>query len=228
MLGRTLPVLTDFVSRQHTQKLESSLSSFTPPHKADFRSLGQHLIYCNAAEPSDELLPDGLDALHSPGTPYVRRLWAGGSLRLDVPRHYSMGMVGWRFNREIVGVERIKNVRRRQRAGDDEKVFVNIERRFTRATGGRNRVRPDGSIVPIENGLATIPDLLRRQAQEEQEWGDATIVEERELVFMRERNAVEIEAFRAGQIAPLRYLNCWLPNAVNLQQLLIFCSTQQT
>jgi hypothetical protein len=208
MLDRTLPVLTDFVSRQHTQKLESTLSSFVPPHEADFQSLGQHLIYCNAAEPSDELLPDGLDALHSPGNPYVRRMWAGGLLRLDLPKHYGMGMSAWRFNREIVGVERIKDVQMRGQAGD-EKIFVNVERRFARATGKPDHVRKDGSTISMKTGPAAMPELLRQQAHEEQEWGDATIIEERSLVFMRGRNEAELRAFSAGQMAPLRYLDCW-------------------
>lgn len=225
MLDRTLPVLTDFVSRQHTQKLESTLSSFVPLYEADFRSLGQHLIYCNAAEPSDELLPDGLDALHSPGNPYVRRMWAGGLMRLDVPKHYGMGMCAWRFNREIVGVERIKNVQMRGQAGD-EKIFVTVERRFARATGKSNYARGDGSNISMKTGLAAMPELLRRQAHEEQEWGDATIVEERSLVFLRGRNEAELESFRAGQMAPLRYLDCWYScTLVESIYLLMHCST---
>lgn len=205
MLNRTLPDLPDTASRQQAQKLQSALSSFVPPAAEDFRSLGQHLIYCNAAVPSNELLPDGLDALHSPGSPYERRMWAGGSLRVDVGRHYGRGEPAWRLDRQIIGVERIKDVQMRGRAGDDAKIFVTVERRFAKFDGVRTHVKRESGAAPVNFAIA-VPDLLRQQAREEQQWGNATIVEERNLVFMKERSVAELEAFRAGQMAPVRHL----------------------
>ncbi|KAF2786886.1 hypothetical protein K505DRAFT_367848 [Melanomma pulvis-pyrius CBS 109.77] len=205
MLNRKLPDLPDIASRHQAQKLQSTLSSFVPPAADDFRSLGQHLIYCNAAVPSNELLPDGLDALHSPGSPYERRMWAGGSLRVDVGRHYGRGESAWRLGRQIIGVERIKDVQMRGRAGDDAKIFVTVERRFAKSDGVRTHVKRESGAAAIDFAIA-VPDLLRQQAREDQQWGDATIVEERNLVFMKERSAAELEAFRAGQMAPVRHL----------------------
>lgn len=41
---------------------------------------GSHLAYCPPHHASSSLLPDGTDADHSPGAPFTRRLWAGGSV----------------------------------------------------------------------------------------------------------------------------------------------------
>jgi len=42
--------------------------------------LGHHLVYFPLQVPGSALAPDGADADHCPGAPFVRRLWAGGSL----------------------------------------------------------------------------------------------------------------------------------------------------
>lgn len=47
-------------------------------------------MYCPPHHTSSSLLPDGTDADHSPGVPFTRRLWAGGSVvfeRLGTPNH---------------------------------------------------------------------------------------------------------------------------------------------
>ncbi|DAA75448.1 TPA_exp: Uncharacterized protein A8136_1845 [Trichophyton benhamiae CBS 112371] len=83
---------------------------------------GHHLIYFPPQVPSSELLPDGCDELHSPGQPYNRRMWAGGSVRF-----FGDGgplLTGQR----AVCVEGIREVNIKGKEGD-EKIFVGIERR---------------------------------------------------------------------------------------------------
>ena len=41
---------------------------------------GHHLVYFPPPVPDRSLLPDGTDSLHSPGAPFIKRLWGGGSL----------------------------------------------------------------------------------------------------------------------------------------------------
>ena len=207
MLDRTLPALPDVITRAHMRKLAATLAPFLPRYIHNSQSLGEHLINFNTIVPSNELLPDGLDSLHSPGDPFVRRMWAGGSMVLDVPSHYSEGDRGWKFDKRLWGVERIKDVQMRGPKGE-EKIFVIIERWFARDLALRKTAKKELGRrgYDIEE---KIPTLLRRQMEEKEEWGDATLVEERNLVFLKARGENELEAFRTGQLAPVRYLERW-------------------
>lgn len=51
-----------------------------PPKPAAPLPRGHHLVYFPPTHPTSALLPDGTDTDHWPGAPFVRRLWAGGSL----------------------------------------------------------------------------------------------------------------------------------------------------
>ncbi|KXX74951.1 hypothetical protein MMYC01_209177 [Madurella mycetomatis] len=41
---------------------------------------GHHLVYFPLQRPPSQLMPDGTDPAHSPGPPFVRRMWAGGEV----------------------------------------------------------------------------------------------------------------------------------------------------
>ncbi|EGE04153.1 hypothetical protein TEQG_03186 [Trichophyton equinum CBS 127.97] len=98
LVRRQLPLIYDYLSPQPSHLLSLSLDSLnvsTPGSSASSESQwrlpsitrpvpmprGHHLIYFPPQVPSSELLPDGCDELHSPGQPYNRRMWAGGSVR---------------------------------------------------------------------------------------------------------------------------------------------------
>ncbi|KAF2715305.1 hypothetical protein K504DRAFT_396524 [Pleomassaria siparia CBS 279.74] len=207
LLNRKLPSIPDSATVQRTLMLHNTISPFLPPYTPDARSLGEHQIYFNNVVPTGELLSDGLDTIHSPGHPYVRRMWAGGSIQLNVSPHYIEGTdTEWKFNRQLWGVERIKEVQKRGQAGDDEKIFVTIERRFIR----RNAILKEskGAETPSsELSFQDIHDLLKQETSDGKIWDMATLVEERNLVFMKEKSADELAAFRAGKMASLRYLD---------------------
>ncbi|ROW12426.1 hypothetical protein VMCG_00800 [Cytospora schulzeri] len=119
-----------------------------PPKPAAPLPLGHHLVYFPPTHPTSALLPDGTDADHWPGAPFVRRLWAGGSVHFAAPgeEQQPLCLDGGR----AVCVERVEDVRltwarhhHHAPAGDeavvggggqrdvaDDKVFVDIVRHY--------------------------------------------------------------------------------------------------
>ncbi|KAK4135421.1 hypothetical protein BT67DRAFT_378158 [Trichocladium antarcticum] len=51
-----------------------------PPTRPVTMPQGHHLVYYPLQLPPSQLMPDGTDPAHSPGAPFVRRMWAGGSV----------------------------------------------------------------------------------------------------------------------------------------------------
>lgn len=150
---------------------------------------GHHLVYFSPQVPSSKLLPDGTDPLQSPGDPFVRRMWAGGTLLFndylrDQPRL---------DNRRAYCREHIANVMVKGSEGN-EKVFVNIERRigycgFTPANEApldmSSHSSSDHDISPMTSHSTSSP----------------TIVEMRNIVFMREKpvEAIKEDVARLGK-----------------------------
>ncbi|KAI9683117.1 MAG: hypothetical protein M1829_005908 [Trizodia sp. TS-e1964] len=84
LLTRQLPALHDTFSPQHSSLLDLTLASFLPPltprRPSSGLPPGHHLVYFPPPIATAALLPDGTDAVHSPGPPYTERLWGGGQL----------------------------------------------------------------------------------------------------------------------------------------------------
>lgn len=141
-----------------------------------------HLVYFNPVIPADKLLPDGTDPLQSPGAPFVRRMWAGGYVRFaggeGEKKEGPVVLDGQRW----VCVEGIRDVAVKGKEGE-EKVFVGIERRIGRALEGEGG----------EHGGAEEEERVRRRlwTEREEDWGEASLVERRNIVFMRERTPEE-------------------------------------
>ncbi|OMP89319.1 P-protein [Diplodia seriata] len=148
-----------------------------------------HLVYFNPVIPAHQLLPDGTDPLQSPGAPFVRRMWAGGYVRFAGEGRGEGPVVvdGGRW----VCVEGIRDVAVKGREGE-EKVFVGIERRVGRAVEGE-----EGDEERVRERLWT---------EREEEWGGASLVERRNIVFMRGRTPeeakVEVERARGKMLFP--------------------------
>lgn len=204
MTGRELPLVYDDLTRGNSEKLTASLSAFAPAswtraqatweptanpdhqHRTYELPSAHHLLYFNPAIPAEQLLPDGTDPLQSPGEPFVRRMWAGGSLRVN-PRRRPLDLRG----RRAVCVERIRDVHAKGRLGD-EKVFVGIERRIAdyamTAPGDAAAVADDDLVLLRDGGSKTEEDVRRLMAEDdEEEMGNAQLIERRNFVFMRER-----------------------------------------
>ena len=183
LTSRTLPVLYDYLSPTPSHLLNHTLVPFLPPSfpapsaclssmaaPAPLLPAGHHLVYFPTAIASTALLPDGTDALHSPGPPYTRRMWAGGRVSLQGARGSALRLDCAR----AACVERIADVVVKQPsnsnggASDAEKVFVAIER----------------AIGPCLAEDEPEDELRRRLSAGE--GGGASVVERRELVFLRQ------------------------------------------
>ncbi|KAF2012849.1 hypothetical protein BU24DRAFT_315126, partial [Aaosphaeria arxii CBS 175.79] len=196
MLKRKIPSQFDEIVGAQDRKAKYTLAPFLPPEAvkgSDFhRRIGHHLFYFNSHLPTNVLLPDGTDSLHSPGEPFERRMWAGGSVRINL-EEYDKENVGWHKKHQLVCLERVKDVQIR---GTDEaaKIFVTIERKIARKGLSRNLEYPvvdAGLIEDTKDSLETEKFL---------------VVEDRNLVFMRARSLEEREAIQAGQLTPVKYL----------------------
>jgi hydroxyacyl-ACP dehydratase HTD2-like protein with hotdog domain len=201
LLSRSGTLQHERISPLPSEKLTTALSSFLPPswnlpptRAHPFLPAGHHLIWVNANIASHELLPDGTDALHSPPAPFVRRMWAGGEVRV-APAYFSP-QKGFTMGTVVSCVERIKEVRMSGQ-GPASKVFVTIERRFAR-TG----IEED----EVMSGSTSFHSPVELQVELQK--GDALMTEERNLVFFTERTEDELRAIQAGKMADVRYLEC--------------------
>lgn len=214
LLERNIGAIQEHITSQHQYKFRQTLKEFLPPkqaHRLDLGRLivpvGQHLIWFNHTVPSDKLLPDGTDNLHSPGDPWVRRMWSGGSLRIK-PAKYFHKIDGFAIDREYVAVERVKDVQLRGE-NDAAKIFVTIERRFARLHDLHAAAFNSGKTSQLVAKMwdKSLHENFKSEQRDGIEWGTALLKEERTLVFLKARTTEELEAFKAGDLTTPRYLN---------------------
>ncbi|KAK0645929.1 hypothetical protein B0T16DRAFT_457915 [Cercophora newfieldiana] len=129
---------------------------------------GHHLVYFPLQAPKSALQPDGTDPDHAPGWPFVRRMWAGGSVSFSPGLIFnpSFDTKGWCI--ESVG----EPVLKRGSGPGDEKVFVEVKRQYGYA--------PAALLAELS------PSKLLEKHQSVQ------MEEIRKLVFMRERGPVKV------------------------------------
>ncbi|KAF1915321.1 hypothetical protein BDU57DRAFT_269555 [Ampelomyces quisqualis] len=211
MLSRPMAAATEFVNSDADKKLEASLSPFLPPawrrrvgsqRPRLLVPLGHSLLWFNTCVPVDQLLPDGTDPLQSPGGPWVRRMWAGGRMEVNKSDYYSTAR-GFAMNATMVSAERIADVQLRG-SGDAAKILVTLERRFARAETLRQK-KMRGVFRVDPSPLALQRDFCEQTLH--QDWGDAILKDERNLVFLNGKTPEEMEAIRAGEFVPVRYLD---------------------
>lgn len=146
--------------------------------------IAHHLIYFPPQVSLSQLLPDGTDILHTPGDPFNRRLWAGGNIRFPRPDPLLDGS-------RAVCIESIRNVTVKGREGE-EKVIVTIERRV--------------GTVPEDEEEAE--SWRRIWSEDETLPGESSLIENRDLIFMRVKSADEIRADRESFGRPGRIVKC--------------------
>ncbi|EEP79181.1 conserved hypothetical protein [Uncinocarpus reesii 1704] len=164
--------LSDPLNLPESKQFEKNANAFSLPSvlQPGHMPRGHHLVYFPPQLPSSQLVPDGCDMLHSPGAPFNRRMWAGGSVRF---RDQNGGPL---LNcQRAVCLEGVRDVRVIGREGE-EKVFVGIERRIA-------TVAETESEENITRKLWTA---------REEEWGDAVVIEKRNLVFMRDKTPDQV------------------------------------
>jgi hydroxyacyl-ACP dehydratase HTD2-like protein with hotdog domain len=174
---RELPVIYDTLSPQPSYLLNQSLKDFlgdsppfarAPAYKRVHLPPGHHLVYFPTPTTASQLLPDGTDALHSPGPPFTQRLWAGGRVQFLDPDQLRLD------SREAALVERIQDVRVTGEQGS-EKVFVGIERRIGMYVPGQ----PADIIRKRMTGEAPKEDTLQYSLK------NVGLIERRDLCFLR-------------------------------------------
>lgn len=178
---RTLPLTYDYLHPQPSHLLNLTLLDLLrqPPsdHPTTLPSItnpprlspGHHLIYFPPQVPLSQLLPDGTDTLHTPGEPFDRRLWAGGSVKFADPELLLDG-------RRAVCIESIRNVAVKGREGD-EKVIVTIERRV-------------GTVPEEEPAEKSWERIWRRNGDDP---GESAVVENRDLIFLRPKSEEQLQ-----------------------------------
>lgn len=143
---------------------------------------GHHLIYFGPQVPSSKLLPDGTDPLQSPGDPFVRRMWAGGSLVFNNHPRDQPEL----DNRRAYCREHVPNVMVKGSEGD-EKVFVEIERQI-----GYCGTTPENE-APLDNGSHKLSTGGDASLMDSHVNPSPAIIETRNLVFMREKSVASIK-----------------------------------
>lgn len=181
---RKLPLMYDYLHPQPSHLLNLTLCDILTPSsnasevKTDLPSItnpsplpiGHHLIYFPPQVTLSQLLPDGTDVLHTPGDPFNRRLWAGGKLRFPAGAPLLDGS-------RAVCIESMRNVTVKGREGE-EKVIVTIERRI-------------GTVPERESEAQT---WSRLWTENEADAGESSVIENRDLIFMRCKTAEQIQS----------------------------------
>lgn len=185
------------LSPQTSYRLATTLADFlpssTPPPVLPPTSLAKelpiphHLVYFEPSKRASEMLPDGTNPDQSPGEPFVRRMWAGG--RLLYNHENPLRLDGSRG----VCAEFIRGVTIKGREGE-EKLFVAIERRLAKSSEAENSLAKQ-----VAEGHAKREDLdhLVRQRlwrDSEEDFGECSILETRNIVFMRARTSEQAKA----------------------------------
>jgi len=158
-----------------------------PANKPNALPQGHHLVYFAPRILEKDLLPDGTDTEHSPGAPFVRRLWAGGSLVFHPQTDYILRLSKHNTSSSAVCVEDITDVKVAGSQGK-EKVFVEIRRRV-RGIHARFDGRIEGDSRPIEECW----DTLDPSKGPDGGIGMFALVEKRTLVFMRGKSEEEVK-----------------------------------
>ncbi|KAL2068145.1 hypothetical protein VTL71DRAFT_16243 [Oculimacula yallundae] len=165
------------VNRQDLEELKSwdAIQGLRPEKPRRSLPQGYHLIHFPPSVPDSDLLPDGTDSLQSPGGPFLKRLWAGGSIQFNNIERFQMTT-----NKTAVCQETIADVKVKGREGQ-EKVFVTVDRRMApfRIVQRHENIQKDET----KEGLA-----LEHSISDMYPWD---IVEKRNLVFMREKTPEE-------------------------------------
>lgn len=229
LTSRPLNKTFDSISSRPWNLLNKTLADFLPPschaHESPtFRHFspnqdaisndsdaslpqGHHLVYFPPPVLDSDLLPDGTDSLHSPGPPFVKRLWAGGSLVFNNKMKYQM-----RRGSNAVCGEDIVDVSIKGNEGQ-EKVFVTVRKRM--ASLSRLSMRQGSpSSRKLKSDLflnMERPELANRHGLDH--IGPWAIIESRNLVFLREKSKEEAreDLLKVARVVKRMYSNpIWL------------------
>ncbi|GAB7347790.1 hypothetical protein MBLNU459_g5331t1 [Dothideomycetes sp. NU459] len=227
MTARKIRPIFDDLTPQYSYRLDTALADFLPETNfkygtnieellLTFHSLRaprifpssktplplpipHHLLYFEPTKPPSDLLADGTNPDQSPGDPFSRRMWAGGSVLYNTANPLYMD------NSRGVCVEGIRDVAIKGKPGD-EKVFVGIERRLAGLTKEENDAL--ASCGQDEAKVSDLEEAVRKRLwmASDTDFGPASVIERRNIVFMRERSGAEAKAAIEASRKPAKML----------------------
>ncbi|SMY27051.1 unnamed protein product [Zymoseptoria tritici ST99CH_1A5] len=178
------------LSPQTSYRLDMTLADFLPstnpppllPPTSPPRQLPipHHLLYFEPSKRASAMLPDGTNPDQSPGEPFVRRMWAGGRVLYNQANPLLLdGSRG-------VCAEFIRSVTVKGKEGD-EKLFVAIERRLAKAS--KSEVEQMSTATDSEQARNDLDHRVRQRLwrDSDEDFGDCSVLETRNIVFMRAR-----------------------------------------
>lgn len=143
MKARPPKIIRDYLTPMPSHLLTTTLSDLLhapppPPSSSASSSTllsaerplpqGHHLVYFPLQTPASQLAFDGADQDHAPSEAFTKRLWAGGEVRFREPQKKEGRLV--LDGRAWVCKEEIGDVKVKGGGRDDEKVFVDVWRRY--------------------------------------------------------------------------------------------------
>ncbi|KAL3458024.1 HotDog domain-containing protein [Aspergillus heterothallicus] len=189
LTSRKLPLSFDYLHPQPSYLLDLTIADLFPSTFLSARTrralpsstrplhlpAGHHLVYFPPQVRLSELLPDGTDILHAPGSPFNRRLWAGGSIAFS-----STNLLLLDGSRAVC-FEGIRDVVVKGPPGE-EKIIVKIERRIGAVQEGEEESDIRERLWNASEGMGM----------------HSSIIENRDLVFMRGKTTEQLIQDKAG------------------------------
>ncbi|OTA66474.1 hypothetical protein K449DRAFT_402549 [Hypoxylon sp. EC38] len=177
MLGRPHQLNWDVMSPTNSSLLNIALADFipescqAPAYQTGARTIdkvdpstklphGHFLVYFPLQKTASELCPDGTDPMHSPGAPFERRMWAGGSIEFNDDFRLDSS--------SVVCKESIDEVTVKGSEGQ-EKIFVDVLREYMKKTDFENtslRGLPMAQGIRERRSLVFMRGVSKEQARE--------------------------------------------------------------
>ncbi|KAK5119930.1 hypothetical protein LTR85_007006 [Meristemomyces frigidus] len=203
MKERKIQPIFDDLTPQSSYRLDTTLADFLPDthppavlpptSSPSVLPIPHHLIYFEPTKPQSAMLADGTNPDQSPGEPFVRRMWAGGRVLYNQANQLTLDAG------RAVCSEFIRSVTVKGKPGE-EKLFVGIERRLARATD--DEMQRLGSAQTDAQEKETLEHRVRQRLwrDSDTDFGPCSILESRNIVFMRSRSKEQAaaEAAKAG------------------------------
>lgn len=138
------------------------------------------------------MLADGTNPDQSPGGPFVRRMWAGGQVKYNHDNPLTLG------SQRGVCMEGIRSVTVKGKPGD-EKVFVGIERRL--AFANEDEIQRQVQAQTDATARETLEHRVRQRLwrDSDEDFGECSIIERRNIVFLYERTKEQAAADAAAK-----------------------------
>ncbi|KAK5109519.1 hypothetical protein LTR62_006971 [Meristemomyces frigidus] len=194
MKERKIQPIFDDLTPQSSYRLNTTLADFLPsvappsvlPPTSPPQTLPvpHHLIYFEPTKPQSHMLPDGTNPDQSPGAPFVRRMWAGGHVLYNHSNPLLLDST------RAVCAEFIRSVTLKGLPGA-ERLFVRIERRLARATPAELHLLAAAQTSAEEKETLEHRVRQRLWRDNDTDFGPCSILENRNIVFMRARSAEE-------------------------------------